>query len=76
MNSILEESKFIHLWYLAETLKYCNQMPLTPSHQAEFEQVSPYVDVEDLDEEKVEVESLQCCPGEGGQQGPVQRETQ
>lgn len=49
---------------------------LTPSHQAEFEQVSSDVDVEDSDEEKVEVESLQSCPAEGGQHGPVQKETQ
>lgn len=48
--------------------------PLTPSHQAEFKQVSPDVDVEDSDEEKVEVEPLQSHPAEGSQQGVVKRE--
>lgn len=52
------------------------QNPLTPSHEAEFQQVLPDVDVKDFDEKEVEVESLQRCPGEGGQQRPVQRETQ
>lgn len=57
--------------------KYCpNPTPLTPSHHAEFKQVSTDVDVEDSDKEKVEVESLQSHPAEGGQQGPVQKETQ
>lgn len=41
---------------------------LTPSHQAEFEQVSPDVDVEDSDQEQVEVEPFQSHPSEGGQQ--------
>lgn len=44
---------------------------LTPSHQAEFEQVSPDIDVEDSDKEKVDVEPFQGHPAESGQQGIV-----
>lgn len=47
---------------------------LTPAYQAEFEQVSPDVDVEHLDEEQIEVKALQRHPAEGDQQGVVERE--
>lgn len=42
----------------------CN---LTPSYQAQFEQVSPDIDVEDTDQQQVKVEAFDCCPCEGGQ---------
>lgn len=44
---------------------------LTPAHQADFEQVSPDVDVEHSDEEEVNMEALHSHPAEGSQQGPV-----
>lgn len=49
--------------------------PLTPPHHAELEQVSPDVDVEDSDQQKIEVEPLQGHPAERGQQGIVKRES-
>lgn len=58
----------------AEFVKWPCVTPLTPSHHAELEQVSPDIDVEDSDEEKVEVEPLQGHPAEGGQQAVVKRE--
>ena len=45
---------------------------LTPSHDAELEHVRGHVDVEDLDQGQVHVDSLQAHPGEGGQQEVVQ----
>lgn len=50
-------------------------IPLTPSHHAEFEQVSPDVDVEDFDQQKVEMQTLQGHPAERGQQGVMKTKT-
>lgn len=47
---------------------------LTPSDDAELEDVSAYVGVEDLDESDVHVDGLQPHPGEGGQQEVVQED--
>lgn len=44
---------------------------LTPSYQAQFEEVSVDVDAEDPDDEQVEVKAFQGEPGEGAQQGVV-----
>lgn len=47
---------------------------LTPSHDAELEDVSAYVGVEDFDQSDVHVHRLQAHPGEGGQQEVVQQD--
>lgn len=44
---------------------------LTPPKQADFEQVSPDVDVKHSDEEEVDVEALNSHPAKSGQQRPV-----
>lgn len=62
---------FFHIWQ-----KQCpNKTSLTPSNQAEFEQVSPDIDVKDPNEQKVDLKPLQSTPGQGGQQRPMQKET-
>lgn len=43
----------------------------TPSYQAQFEEVSVDVDVENPDDEQIEVEAFHGEPGEGAQQGVV-----
>lgn len=48
---------------------------LTPSNDAELEDVSAYVGVEDLDQSDVHVNGLQAHPGEGGQQKVVQKDS-
>lgn len=45
----------------------------TPADDAELEDVSAYVGVEDLDQSDVHVDGLQAHPGEGGQQEVVQQ---
>lgn len=52
-----------------EYLKCC----LTPSYSTELQDVGWNIGVEDLDQGKVHVHSLQAHPGEGGQQEVVQR---
>lgn len=47
---------------------------LTPSDEAELEDVSAYVGVEDFDQSDVHVDGLQPHPGEGGQQEVVQED--
>lgn len=47
---------------------------LTPSDDAELEDVSAYVGVEDFDQSDVHVDGLQPHPGEGGQQEVVQKD--
>lgn len=47
---------------------------LTPSDDAELEDVSAYVGVEDFDQSDVHVDGLQTHPGEGGQQEVVQED--
>lgn len=44
---------------------------LTPPKQADFEQVSPDVDIKHSDEEEVDVEALHSHPAKGGHQRPV-----
>lgn len=58
------------------TISSCSQglgPGLTPSHSTELEDVRRYVDIEDLDQSEVHVNSLQSHPGEGGQEEVVQR---
>lgn len=49
-----------------------NNQPLTPTDDAELEDVSPHVGVKDFDQSDVHVDGLQTHPGEGGQQEVVQ----
>jgi len=52
---------------------FARRSELTPSHEAELEDVSADVGVEDLDQGDVHVERLQPHPGEGGEQEVVQQ---
>lgn len=49
-------------------------MQLTPSDDAELEDVSAHVGVKDFDQSNVHVDGLQTHPGEGGQQEVVQED--
>lgn len=52
--------------------KVCLTFCLTPSYNAELEDVRRDIDVEDLDQGEVHVDGLQAHPGERGQQEVVQ----
>lgn len=47
--------------------------PLTPSEEAELEEVLPDVDVVDLDEEEAEVEGLSSHPCQGAEKAGMQQ---